>query len=116
MKKGKELFEKFLLGMLPLSPEGADADPSLSSCKVLLAVKENCMVGSIPPFFSLSLFFLHLTSFSIFCVLFFLRGFHRLKGNILKEGGQRVHSLIIPLIGTHGGEAIIRGSTHSHET
>lgn len=101
--------------MLPVSPEGTDADSSLSSCEMLLAMKENCMVGSIPPFFSLLLFFLHLTSLSIFCC-FFLRGFHRLKGNIFKEGGQRVHSLIIPLIGTHGGEAIIRSSTHSHET
>lgn len=75
--------------MLPVSPEGADADPSLSSCEVLLAVKENCMVGSIPPFFSLLLFFLHLTSLNIFSFFFcfFLRGFHRLKGNILKEGG-----------------------------
>lgn len=44
-EKRKELFEKFLSEMLPVSPEGADADPSLSSCKVLLAMKENCLVG-----------------------------------------------------------------------
>lgn len=91
VKKGKELFEKFLSEMLPVSPEGADADPSLSSCKVLLAMKENFMVGSIPPFFSLLFLFLHLTSFSVF--FFFLRGFHSSKGNILKGGGGAESSL-----------------------
>lgn len=86
MKKGKELFETFLSEMLPVSPEGADADPSLSSCEVLLAVKENCMVGSIPPFFSLLLFFLHLTSLSIFCVFFFSKGLPQIKRQYPQRG------------------------------